>query len=53
MKAKHLAAARATFNQAHHGIFPNARLTEGARRLLAMTAEDQCDVETALEQYLP
>ncbi len=32
--------------------FPDAKLTEGARRLLAITAEDQGDLETALEQYL-
>lgn len=32
--------------------FPDSHLIEGARRLLAMTAEDQGDLETALEQYL-
>ncbi len=32
--------------------FPHSHLVEGARRLLAMTAEDQGDLETALAQYL-
>lgn len=32
--------------------FPNHRLTEGTRRLLAITAEDQNDLEFALDQYL-
>jgi len=31
---------------------PHGRLTEGARRLLAMAAEDAGDIDTALEQYL-
>jgi outer membrane protein assembly factor BamD (BamD/ComL family) len=48
---KDFPAARATFNQLI-AAFPQANLTEGARRLLAMTAEDQGDFETALEQYL-
>jgi outer membrane protein assembly factor BamD (BamD/ComL family) len=48
---KDFSAARATFNQLI-AAFPKANLTEGARRLLAMTAEDQGDFETALEQYL-
>ncbi len=48
---KHLAAARITFNQLI-AAFPKSNLIEGARRLLAMTAEDQGDFETALEQYL-
>lgn len=48
---KDFQAARATFNQLI-AAFPKANLTEGARRLLAMTAEDQGDFETALEQYL-
>lgn len=48
---KNFAAARSTFNKLI-AEFPDAKLTEGARRLLAMTAEDQGDLETALEQYL-
>ena len=50
-QAKDFAAARATFKQLI-AAFPQANLTEGARRLLAMTAEDQGDYEAALEQYL-
>lgn len=48
---KNFKAARATFNQLI-SEFPNSKLTEGAHRLVAMTAEDQGDLETALEQYL-
>ena len=43
--------ARVTFNQLI-AEFPHAKLTEGSRRLVALTAEDQGDLETALEQYL-
>ncbi len=50
-QAKDFKAARATFNQLI-AEFPKAKLTEGARRLLALTAEDQGDLETALDQYL-
>lgn len=50
-QGKDLRAARATFNQLI-AEFPDMKLTEGARRLLALTAEDQGDLETALEQYL-
>lgn len=32
--------------------FPKSKLTEGARRLLAITAEDRDDLETALKLYL-
>jgi TolA-binding protein len=32
--------------------FPSGDLTEGARRLLAITAEDSGDLDAALEQYL-
>ncbi len=32
--------------------FPKSKLTRGARRLLAITAEDEGDLEGALEQYL-
>ncbi len=48
---KEFTAARATFAQLIKE-FPRSKLTEGARWLLAMTAEDQGDLETALEQYL-
>nr|MBA3353999.1 outer membrane protein assembly factor BamD [Blastocatellia bacterium] len=46
-----LREARATFT-ALITEFPSNKLTEGARRLLAMTAEDQGDLESALEHYL-
>lgn len=48
---KELKAARATLSQLIRES-PRSKLTEGARRLLAMTAEDQDDLETALEQYI-
>jgi TolA-binding protein len=48
---KDYASARRTFGQLI-SEFPNGKLTEGARRLIAMTAEDQNDLETALEQYI-
>lgn len=48
---KKFSAARASFSQLIKE-FPDNKLTEGARRLLAITAEDQDDLETALEQYL-
>ncbi|HTK38958.1 MAG TPA: tetratricopeptide repeat protein, partial [Pyrinomonadaceae bacterium] len=48
---KNFKAARATFDQLI-SEFPDSKLTEGARRLVAMTAEDQGDLEKALEQYL-
>ncbi|MBS1807774.1 MAG: outer membrane protein assembly factor BamD [Acidobacteria bacterium] len=48
---KDVSAARSTFTQLITK-FPKSNLTEGARRLLAMTAEDQGDYEAALEQYL-
>jgi outer membrane protein assembly factor BamD (BamD/ComL family) len=50
-RQSNLKAARATFSQLI-AEFPKGRLTEGARRLLALTAEDEDDLETALEQYL-
>ena len=46
-----LVTARATFNQLITE-FPKSKHLEGARRLLAVTAEDQKDLETALEQYI-
>jgi outer membrane protein assembly factor BamD (BamD/ComL family) len=48
---KDLRRARATFS-ALISEFPNNRLTEGAHRLLAMTAEDEGDLESALEHYI-
>lgn len=50
-RQKNLKAARATFSQLITE-FPKGRSTEGSRRLLALTAEDQGDLDTALEQYL-
>ncbi len=47
---KKLSTARATFSQLIKE-FPQHKLTEGARRLLAITAEDQDDLETALDLY--
>ena len=48
---KELRTAKATFTRLT-AEFPNGKLTEGARRLLAIIAEDQDDLESALEQYL-
>lgn len=45
-----LSAARTTFSRLV-SEFPDHKLTEGARRLLAITAEDQGDLEFALDQY--
>lgn len=50
-KLKNHPAARATFTQLVRE-FPQSHLTEGARRLLAMVAEDAGDLDGALEQYL-
>jgi TolA-binding protein len=49
-RQKKLAKARTTFSQLIKE-FPDHKLTEGARRLLAITAEDQDDLETALDLY--
>lgn len=49
--AKDFKSARVTFHQLIME-YPKSKLIEGARRLLAMTAEDQDDLEGALEQYL-
>lgn len=46
-----LKTAGSTFQQLV-AEFPKSKLTEGARRLLAMTAEDQDDLETALKLYI-
>ena len=48
---KRLKPAEATFKQLV-AEFPDSKLTEGARRLLAMTAEDRGDLETALKIYI-
>lgn len=50
-RLKHLKAARETFKKLI-AEFPKTKLTEGAQRLLAMTAEDQDDLETALDIYI-
>jgi len=48
---KDLASARTTINQLIRE-FPTSNLSEDAHRLLALIAEDQGDLDTALEQYL-
>jgi outer membrane protein assembly factor BamD (BamD/ComL family) len=48
---KDLASAKATLNQLIKE-FPSSNLLEDARRLLALVAEDNGDLEGALEQYL-
>jgi TolA-binding protein len=48
---KNLHAARSTFEKLITE-FPQSKHTDGARRLLAMVAEDRGDLETALEFYL-
>lgn len=50
-RRKDLKSADATFRQLV-AEFPQSKLTEGARRLLALTAEDRGDLETALKLYL-
>jgi outer membrane protein assembly factor BamD (BamD/ComL family) len=50
-RQKDLKIARTTFTQLIEE-FPKGKLAEGARRLMAMTAEDQGDLEFALDQYL-
>ena len=45
------AGARASFEKLLREN-PNSTLTEGARRLLAMIAEDAGDIDAALEQYI-
>lgn len=50
-RAGELAGARASFEKLL-GDNPNSNLTEGARRLLAMIAEDAGDIDAALEQYI-
>jgi TolA-binding protein len=48
---KEFTSATKTFKQLI-AEFPDSNLIEGARRLLALTAEDQNDLDAALEQYL-
>jgi TolA-binding protein len=50
-QTRRLPAAEATLKRLIEE-FPKSRYAEGARRLLAMTAEDRGDLETALEIYL-
>lgn len=50
-KLKELAASRRTF-ESLIDEFPNGDLTEGARRYVAMAAEDAGDLDAALEQYI-
>jgi TolA-binding protein len=47
----HFDAARKNFTQLLHD-YPKTGLTEGARRTLAMIAEDAGDIDGALEQYI-
>lgn len=47
----HFEAARKSFSELVHE-YPKSRLIEGARRELAMIAEDSGDIDTALEQYI-
>ena len=48
---KHLAVARKSLETLIRD-YPKSDLTNGARRLLAMVAEDEGDIDTALEQYI-
>jgi hypothetical protein len=50
-RLKELAASRRTF-ESLISEFPNGDLTEGARRYVAMAAEDAGDLDAALEQYI-
>ena len=50
-RLKDFKAARSSFTRLVNE-FPKSHLTEGARRLLAMVAEDAGDLEEALEQYI-
>lgn len=44
-------AARVTFTRLVDE-FPKSKLAEGARRIIAMAAEDEGDLESALDQYI-
>lgn len=50
-RLKHLDNARKSFTTLLRE-YPKGRLTEGARRILAMIAEDAGDIDSALEQYI-
>ena len=50
-RLKHFNSARESFNNLLRD-YPNSELTEGARRHLAMAAEDSGDIDGALEQYI-
>lgn len=50
-RLKDIAAARGAF-ESLISEFPDGDLTEGARRYVAMAAEDAGDLEAALEQYI-
>ncbi len=47
----HFDAARKSFSELVHD-YPKSQLIEGARRELAMIAEDAGDIDAALEQYI-
>ncbi len=50
-RLQHLDSARKNLETLIHD-YPKSELSQGARRLLAMVAEDSGDIEGALEQYL-
>src|ERR1043165_2091134 len=50
-RLQHFAAARKNLETLIR-VYPNSELISGARRLLAMVAEDSGDINAALEQYL-
>ena len=50
-RLRHFDAARKSLNTLLKD-YPNSRLLEGARRTLAMIAEDSGDIDGALEQYV-
>ena len=50
-RLKHFSSARESFKTLLRD-YPNSELTEGARRHLAMSAEDSGDIDGALEQYI-
>lgn len=50
-RLKHFSSARESFKTLLRD-YPNSELTEGARRHLAMAAEDSGDIDGALEQYI-
>ena len=50
-RLQHFASARKNLETLIHD-YPKNDLTDGARRLLAMVAEDSGDIDGALEQYL-